>query len=74
MGTAVILASFSYQYSQTEPSSLGERLEQKVFLRPFWIGIICIAIGLAGTSRHWWEAGLWSILIIISLIAFIKQK
>ena len=74
LGTAVLLASFSYQYSQTEPSRLKERLEQKGFLRPFWIGMTCIAVGLAGTSQTWWEIGLWSILVIMSFINAINQK
>ena len=74
LGTAVLLASFSYQYSQTAPRSLKERLEEKAFLRPFWVGMTLISIGLAGTSQTGWETGLWSLFIIMSLMIFIKQK
>lgn len=74
LGTAVLLASFSYQYSQTEPGSLRERLEQKGFLRPFWLGTTFIAAGLAGTSQTWWETSLWSVFIIICLVNFVRQK
>jgi hypothetical protein len=74
VGTAVLLAAFSYQYSQTEPPSLKERLEQKSFLRPFWAGMACIALGLAGTSSTWWETALWGLLMLISLMNIIKPK
>lgn len=74
LGTAVVLAVFSYQYSQTDPPDLKGRLEGQSFLRPFWAGITCIAVGLVGTSNTWWEAVIWGILILISVMNIIKPK
>jgi hypothetical protein len=73
MGTAVLLASFSYQYAQAQPASLRERLSQPSFLRLIWLGFTCIAIGLAGTSQATWESILWSIFVLIGLINIIKR-
>jgi hypothetical protein len=74
VGTAVLLAAFSYQYAQTQPTSLKERLSQPSFLRSFWLGFTCIAVGLAGTSQTAWEAGLWSIFVLIGLLNIVKRK
>jgi hypothetical protein len=74
MGTAVLLASFSYQYAQAQPATLKERLSQPSFLRFVWLGFTLIAIGLAGTSQVWWEVGLWSIFILIGLLNIVKRN
>jgi hypothetical protein len=64
VGTAVLLASFSYQYAQTEPPTLKERLSQPSFLRWLWVGFVFITIGLAGTSQSTWEIVLWIVFIL----------
>ena len=74
VGTAVLLASFSYQYAQTQSVSLKERLRQPAFLRLIWVGLTFIAIGLAGTSQTAWEMGLWGVFILIGLVNIVKQK
>ena len=74
VGTAVLLASLSYQYAQPQPATLKERLSQPSFLRLVWVGFTFIAIGLAGTSQTLWETGLWGIFVLIGLINIIKRK
>jgi hypothetical protein len=74
LGLAIVLASFSYHYwyAPLNKRTLREPLRQPRFLRCFWLGLILLALGLAGTSRRLWEAGMWSLFLLISTINAIK--
>lgn len=78
LGAAILLASFSYQYGAAgengRRTSLKERLNEPAFLRFFWLGLVFIAIGLAGTSQRGWETVIWVAMAVISLYQMIKAK
>lgn len=73
-GAAVLLAAFSYHYWIAEQAShrLREQLNQTSFLRSFWLGILLIALGLAGTSSRAWEITVWSVFALLSLVNVVK--
>lgn len=79
LGLAVILASFSYHYwlAGEEKRPLKVQLNQPSFQKPFWVGILLISIGLAGTSERTWEIGIWTIFALIclyNLITLIRHQ
>lgn len=79
LGTAVLLAAFSYHYwlAQVEGTSVRVQLERPSFSRPFWFGFVLISLGLMGTSSRWWETAVWGLFTALSLFNFyttFKQK
>jgi len=78
LGLAVILASFSFHYwlAGEEKRPLKAQFNQPAFQKPFWVGILLISIGLAGTSEQLWEIGIWTIFALIcmyNLFTLIRQ-
>jgi len=69
-GTALLLAGFSYQYwlAGEEKRPLREQLSQPSFLWVFYISMILIGMGLAGSSTRWWETAVWIVFIIFNII------
>ncbi len=61
VGSAVLLATFSYTYwlSRTTPHKLAEINQQPPYDRLFWTGFLLILLGLVFTSRRWWETAVW---------------
>jgi len=79
LGCALALATFSYASWQASLNheKLGYRLGQRNIRIPTGIAFILFCIGLADTSRQWWEIGLWIILAIlffVQTILVIKNK
>lgn len=79
LGFALALATFSYASWQASRNheKLGYRLGQKNIRIPTSIALLLFCMGLAATSRQWWEIGLWIILAIlffIQIILVIKNK
>jgi hypothetical protein len=73
VGLAIILAAFSYHYwlAGQENRNLRLQLNEPGFLKPTWLGLIFIGIGLIGTSRELWEMILWGVLTLIAIVLFI---
>ncbi len=69
VGAAILLAAFSFHHflARQNERSLRSELEKASFSRWFWLGLLFICIGLAGTSNQWWETAVWAIFILISL-------
>jgi len=69
-GLALLLAGFSHHYwlASVEQRGLKEQLNQPSFRRLFWISLVFLGIGLAGTSRQLWESGIWIIFLLISAV------
>jgi hypothetical protein len=74
LGLAILLAAFSYHYwlAPQADRRLIEQLNQPSFLGFFWLGIIFVCIGLAGTSSQPWESRLWIIFLLISVVNAFK--
>jgi H+/Cl- antiporter ClcA len=70
VGLAILLAAFSYHYWQATSTNqkLKAQLNRPGFLRPFWVSLILISIGLAGTSTTWWETTIWAIFTGLNAI------
>ena len=68
LGSALILAAFSYHYwlAGQENRKLRLQLSETSFLKPVWLGLIFIGIGLTGTSQETWEMVLWGIVTLIA--------
>jgi hypothetical protein len=73
LGLALILAALSYHYWLTgqENRQLRLQLSEGGFLKPLWLGLVFIGIGLIGTSQQSWEMALWGILTLIALVYLI---
>ena len=73
LGLALMLAAFSYHYwlAGQENRQLRLQLSERGFLRPIWLGLLFIGIGLIGTSRQSWEMAIWGILTLIALVFLI---
>jgi len=69
LGLATLLAAFSFHHylAQQAQRSLRSELENVSFSRWFWVGLLLICIGLAGTSDVWWETAVWAIFTFLSL-------
>lgn len=76
IGLAVILATFSYHHWQANQQNrpLREQLRLPGFVRPVWMGVILVTIGLAGTSQTVWEAIVWVILSLVALFNLLKSR
>lgn len=61
LGTAVLLATFSYTYwlAQSQSQPLAEISRQPVFARLLWFGLLLVLLGLVFTSGRWWETAVW---------------
>lgn len=69
VGLAVLLAAFSYHswLAREEERPLKIQLNQADFQKYFWLALILIAIGLAGTSQRIWEIVIWTIFALLSI-------
>ncbi|MCP4423756.1 MAG: hypothetical protein GY803_04615 [Chloroflexi bacterium] len=76
IGLAILLAAFSYHYwlADQENRRLREQLSQPAFHKSFWVSFVFIGIGLAGTSQKSWEAGLWIIFTLFSIVNTVKAQ
>ena len=82
LGAAILLAAVSYHYwaAGEEGRGLWQQLRRPDFLRFLWLACIFLGIGLAGTSRTWWETALWvgftlvSGLMLVSLLVARQQE
>ncbi|MBP8057613.1 MAG: hypothetical protein KA314_17420 [Chloroflexi bacterium] len=74
-GLAIILAAFSYHQWQANQKNLPLRaqLNTTPFIRLLWLGLTLITLGLVGTSNTLWEAIIWIILLLISLLNLLKK-
>ena len=75
-GVSLLLAAFSYYYwvANQEERKLRIQLSRPQFLRFFWLSLILIALGLAGTSQTTWEIAIWIILALASLYYTLQQR
>ena len=73
LGLSIMLAAFSYHYwlAGQENRQLRVQLNERGFLRPIWLGLIFIGIGLIGTSQQSWEIAIWGVLTLIALLFFV---
>lgn len=79
VGTAVLLATYSYTYwlSQVESQSIAEINRQPVYTRLFWLGFLLVLLGLIFTSTRWWETAVWLLFTgwaLLNLIASLKNS
>lgn len=72
LGLALLLANLSFHgwLAQQEGSSLRQQFSKPQFLKYFWLGLLLIALGLAGTSDRLWERVIWLLLALVSLVCF----
>ena len=68
-----MLATFSYHnwLAGQEDRQLRLQLSEPGFLKPTWLGLIFIGIGLAGTSEEIWEMALWAVLTLVAIVFLI---
>ena len=73
LGLALMLTAISYHYwlAGQENRQLRLQWSEPGFLRPIWLGLFFIGIGLIGTSRHSWEMAMWGVLSLIALVFLI---
>ncbi len=76
LGLAILLAALSYHYwvAGHENRRLRVQLDQPSFLRFFWLSMALIGIGLAGTSKNWWEIIIWILLSLFSLLNIFRLR
>ena len=69
VGLAILLASFSYHYwlAGEDKQPLRSLLNGASFLKPFWLSLVFIGLGLAGTSQRPWEIAIWTFFTLLSL-------
>lgn len=71
IGLAVVLAAVSYADWQrrlsTEKRSLAQALAAPTFQISWSIGLLLFCVGLALTSRVWWQMALWALLALAFL-------
>ncbi len=74
LGLSILLAAFSYHYwlAGQEHRQLRLQMSEPGFLKSAWLGLICIGIGLTGTSQEIWEMILWGVLTLIAVISFVS--
>lgn len=74
VGLSIMLAAFSYHYwlASHEDRRLRLQLSQPGFLKPVWLGVIFVGIGLVGTSEELWEMALWGVVSLISVVFLIN--
>lgn len=74
VGTAVILAGFSYHYwqAQVQQISLKEQLAGPTFSIIFWSGFVLITIGLIGTSQSGWEMIVWAVFCLLGSVNVVQ--
>jgi hypothetical protein len=73
LGLAIMVAASSYHYwlAGQENRQLRLQFSERGFLKPIWLGLVFIGIGLIGTSQQSWEMAIWSVLTLIALIILI---
>jgi len=76
VGLAILVAVFSYHYwlAGFEGTGLKEQLNQPSFHRFYWISFTFTGIGLAGTSQRIWEAAVWILFTLLSVVNVIKLR
>ena len=69
-GLAVVLATLSYMdWWRVHRRWRWRRVwNTPHFLTPFSLGMFLFSIGLALSSRRWWEIGAWVVLAILFLV------
>ena len=74
VGLAVMLASLSYHYyeARRRKRPFREQATERTFRIAAWVATLLITAGLAATSAHFWEAGLWFLLVIYSVVRIAK--
>lgn len=74
LGLAVILATFSYNHwwASQQRKPLTQQLRTSAFIRPLWLGIVLVTLGLAGTSQTTWEAIIWGLFFLVALLNFLR--
>ena len=72
LGLALLLADLSFHswLARQEGSSLRQQFNKLQFLKYFWLALVLITLGLAGTSNRLWERVLWLLLALVSLVRF----
>ena len=70
IGLALLLAGFSYHHwlAKELGRPIKDQLNGRSFQQVFWISMLFVGIGLAGTSQRWWETAVWVLFILNSLI------
>lgn len=68
-GLALLLAGFSYHYwvAGATGQTIRAQLSTSSFLKIFWLSFSLVAVGLAGSSRSWWETAVWTIFALYTL-------
>lgn len=74
LGSAIILAAFSYHFwlAGEEKRPLRIQLNYASFQKAFWTGVLLISVGLAGTSERLWEIVIWTIFALICFYSLFK--
>lgn len=74
VGLSIMLAAFSYHYwlAGDQNRRLRLQLGKPGFLKPMWLGVMFVGIGLAGTSEELWEMALWTAASLISLVFLVN--
>ena len=67
----VAASSYHYWLAGQENRQLRLQFSERGFLKPIWLGLVFIGIGLIGTSQQSWEMAIWSVLTLIALIILI---
>lgn len=69
LGLAVVLAAFSYsdwqRSGQNPKPSLRQAMTAPAFQAAFGLGMALFCIGLALSSRRWWEIAAWAALALL---------
>ena len=73
LGLSLMLAALSYHswLAGQNNRQLRLQLSERGFLRPIWLGLFFIGIGLIGTSQQSWEMAIWVVLTLIALVFLI---
>lgn len=78
VGLSTWLAATSYHLwvAGETGGKLSHQFASSGFLRPFWLGLAFVGIGLAGTGRGLWESIVWiaiSIVAVTSLVYLFRR-
>ncbi|GMQ78946.1 MAG: hypothetical protein BMS9Abin02_1495 [Anaerolineae bacterium] len=75
LGLAVLLADtgFHYWLAQEDGRPLGQQLRDHGFQHYAWLGLAFVGAGLAVTSGRWWEALLWSLFTLFTIMSPLKK-
>ena len=70
IGLAILLAAFSYHYwlANEENRRLRDQLNHPAFQQWYWLSLVFVGIGLAGTSQKTWEMAIWIIFTLFSVV------